>query len=92
MASNVIHSFSTLAQHDKSRITGKNFLTPLKTTSSICFVLTLIKLNLITSFNYTTQTTVHMKYPPGKKEGRHLRNCLIMCINSFTVRTEYPSD
>lgn len=67
MANNIIHSFSTLAQHDKSRITGKNFLMPLKKTSSICFVLTLIKLNLITPLNYAAHTTFHMKYPPGKK-------------------------
>lgn len=25
MASNIIHSFSTLAQHDKSRVAGKHF-------------------------------------------------------------------
>lgn len=89
MASNIIHSFSTLAQHDKSRIAGKLFFfMSLKQASSICFVLTLIKPNLITCFNYTAQTTAHMKYPAGKNEGPHSRNCLIMCINSFKFRTE----
>lgn len=64
------------------------FLRSLKKASSICFVLTLIKLHLIMYFNYSAQTTVHMKYPIGKNEGPHSRNCLIMCINSFKLRTE----